>query len=971
MQRNLTRYYPWLVGVVLVAAAALPYGGVLNAPFVFDDIKLVRDNAFLRGAIEEPSAVIETFDITSNRWADEELRPNYRPLRFLSYFVDYWLTVSWYGKAAAEDLPTFFFHFTNVLFHVLNALLVFALARVLLTDCSQGETVSGAKKRAPSPAILFGATAAGVLFALHPLQTEAVTYISGRRDVLSTSLFLGALLLSVRALPTRPVGWLALFAAPLLFVGGMLTKEMVITLAPLLAVVDWLRGAKPLRRRVALHSALWVLTAAFIVLTLNNRALIASAALGESESAFWTASRYVARYLGLLAFPVGQSIDYSFAALTPSTGPTSPWTTLPAAALTLAMVLVGVGCCAVGRVSFTPRRTRGRPWGIVALGLLWFLGVLVPVLQFVPIPERFAERYAYLPGIGLFLLLGGGLAVLWRRERTVALVFACFVSVVLATATVRRNQAWTSPLSLWTSAVESQPRAARAHVGRAHALKVAGRRREAVREYSVALEIFRERPDAPLHHGYILQALTFRAELYASLADDDAALLDRAAEDYALVLSLKDTDGVTIAGSAKHTAIHFNYASVLLRRGDLAAADAEYDRVIAIGTPANLVGSAHYYLGKIYLAQSQEREALQSFRRAFDELPGAARETHRVAAELVDLLIARGDLADADTLIQAALDRGADGKEKLHLLLRRAKILDRQGELAMSIDVLETIRRQDDTYLPALISLAGIKTNQGEFEASAELLQHALQLSPGHTEALQALRRLEVQRRMSATGGGEDGNTDGGDQEQETMLRGIAEKGAQHVGRLELKAAQQVYTELLRRAETLENLHYQTKALVGIATVQSRLGLWDRCREAAERAHRLAPRASEPLRLLADSYFVTAVEDERSRGYYLRFVETVGEEPVPAYALARLAALSVASDATQAEEFLRRAIERKYAGPEVAYARGFLHALRKDWASALDAFNEYLDAAPRSEVARSEQVRKYVDENVVPHLLSE
>jgi hypothetical protein len=95
--------------VVIVLAAVLPYLGILRAPFVFDDVKLVKDNRLLRSGFRDPAALIETFNVASHRWDEEELRPNYRPLRFLSYVADYELSRAFLSPFPEDSPPCSFF----------------------------------------------------------------------------------------------------------------------------------------------------------------------------------------------------------------------------------------------------------------------------------------------------------------------------------------------------------------------------------------------------------------------------------------------------------------------------------------------------------------------------------------------------------------------------------------------------------------------------------------------------------------------------------------------------------------------------------------------------------------------------------------------------------------------------------------------------------------------------------------------
>ena len=141
-----------LLPAALVAlAAVLPFLHALRAPFVFDDVKLVRDNETIR----DPARIPATFNIFSKRWDGEELRANYRPLRFLSYAIDYQLTRLIHGERPPAELPTSVFRLHNIALHAVNALLLLAIGRLLLGD--------GA-----------AALVLALLFAVHPLATEAV-----------------------------------------------------------------------------------------------------------------------------------------------------------------------------------------------------------------------------------------------------------------------------------------------------------------------------------------------------------------------------------------------------------------------------------------------------------------------------------------------------------------------------------------------------------------------------------------------------------------------------------------------------------------------------------------------------------------------------------------------------------------------------------------------------------------------------
>ncbi len=952
------RFLPWFA---VPLAAILPYLGLLDAPFVFDDIKLVKENKLLRTGFEDPRKVLGTFDITSRRWDEEELRPNYRPLRFLSYLIDYRLTRAWFGEVPESGPRTFFFHLTNVLLHAANALLVFAVARSLARVFLPGDA------SAPRLAA-FAGLCAGLLFALHPVETEAVTYVSGRRDVLSTFFFLAASSVYLRAGHEAPPGAVVLIVVPVLFALGLLSKEAAVTLCPALVLLDLACRSRWGWRRALLHALNAAVAVIFVKITISNTRLIAEPAAEGLLSTALTACRYAARYLGLVLCPVSQSIDYSFDAIPPSAGLLSPLTSLPA--LLLALGLLGTAAWKLWRV-LVKRENEGCRWdAAIALGLLWFLGTLVPVLQLVPIPERFAERFVYLPSVGIIFLAAMAIARVRRFEPVLGWGLAGLLCVLAFAGATRRNADWRTPLELWTSAVRAQPRAARAHLGRANALKEARLWREAAEEYSLALEIFEEKPALPLHHGFILQAVAMRGGVYGLLAAQDSSLLDRAAADYRRVLAMKDTDGVVIESSPKHTVLHFDLAGLLLKKGDGDGAAREYRRVVEIGTPVSLVGAARYYLGKIALSNGDPRAAAASLQEAYEVIPGDDPAKFPVAVELADLLIEQKELDAAQNAVHRAMADGASGKMRLHLLTRGAKVLDRRGDLEGCLAALERIVAEDATYAPALLTLGGIEAGQGKHDEAEKRFRAVLAADPESAEALRGLQNVTLLRKVAeGRGGGAIPEPD-----SVALLEAVEKKALESLLSGELLAAREELANLLARATAAKRIDFQVTAIRGLAGVEERLGHWKKAEEHLKAALELAPSDPEILRKTADLYLRRFDERVLARRYYERYIEAMpgGAAGDPLVRL-NLAELIGSTDPHLAIAHLEKAKEAGYTEPELDRALGYRHADLGRWKDSLDAFNRYLDrtgpldAAGREDPARN-AAKEFVRRSVLPHV---
>jgi len=956
---GLPRSWRCIPPVVVLLAAVVPYLGVLDAPFVFDDVRLVQENTLLSSGWEDLPA---TFDVTSRRWDSEELRPNYRPLRFFSYVLDYKLSLAWLGPFPEDDPPVFFFHLTNVLLHALNALLVFWLSRALARSCAQPWI--------ESHAAFFGLVA-GLVFALHPLATEAVTYISGRRDVLFTLFFLAATTFYLRTAPEARPGLLCILLVPLLFVAGLLSKEMVVTLPPALLLVDLVRQARWNGPRVLLHALLWATALVFVGITLSNSRLIAAAPAGISQEVVLTACRYVVRYLFLVLLPIHQSVDYSFAAIPTSTGILDPLTTLSSVVLVLAFL----GLATWQLLARARARSASPSRALLALGFLWFAGTLVPVLQVVPIAERFAERFAYLPTVGIILIVAMVLTQLRRFDRILGWSFTGFLCLILLVATVHRNRDWSSRVALWTSAVKTQPRAARAHMGRANALKEAWMLREAATEYTQALRIFEEQPSVPLHHGYILQALTLRGGVYSLLAGTDHAdrsLLELAVKDYRRVLAMKDVDGVIIESSEKHTALHTDLAGFLLNLGRKAEAEKEYRRVIEIGAPVSHVSGAHYYLGKIARLSGDFQGAASGLERAYELIPEKDPSKFPVAIELVDLLIEMRELDKASRAVDGALSDGAKGKMKLHLLTREAKILDRRGELTDCMAVLQRILDVDPTYWPALLALGDIESNLGKYDKAAERFRAVLEVEPGNAEAARGLQSLQIREGLAVgeDGGGE--STGGSSEDTEQLLAALQKKGREAMKKGEILAARDFFANLLARATSVQDRGFQLQGLRGIGAAEERLGRYQKAVASFDEALELAPGDAATLRGLADVYLRSIGDKEEARAFYERYLDALpSEAEADPLVLVNLGQLVSKSDPARALRYFEGARDQGHDTTALDRSLGYLYAEAGILKKSLDAFNRYFERTPVVDEAGREDAqraaaRRFVTENVLP-----
>ena len=341
----------------LVTGAALAvYGNTLENGFVWDDNDIIVDNPAVRDLGSIPS-LFSSVDAT--RTAHHAAY--YRPLARLTYLLDYQL----FGLSPAG------YHLGNVLLHALAVLALFLLVRALFGDATR-------------------ALAAALLFAVHPLNAEAANFVSTRNTILATLFTLVALAAYHRARAGGPAALLP--ASWLSFLAGLLSKETAAGLLLLLPVYDLPRPAElraTLRGRALRLLPFVAVFAGYLALRTHalSSAIGADLDLSGLTARLGRIAYLVPRYLGIVLFPLELNAYYQLPQDWPSRW---PWLALAWAAIAAALWL----CL----------RLRSRA---AAFGLLWFGVNLLPIVGVVPIPSAvMAERYLYLPAVGLWIVAG-------------------------------------------------------------------------------------------------------------------------------------------------------------------------------------------------------------------------------------------------------------------------------------------------------------------------------------------------------------------------------------------------------------------------------------------------------------------------------------------------------------------------------------------------------------------------------------
>ena len=457
----------WIVLLALAVVTLSVYGVSFFNGFVLDDEIIIVKNSPTPGLS----------NIGKMLFSPDLIKPYYRPLNRITYLLDYWI----FG------MSPMWFHAVNIFIHLLNVILLYAIgARVL-------------KNRG-------AAFVAALLFAVHPVNSEAVNFISARNTLLSLFFSLASFLTFMRA-KEKGVRW-PLFSAFLLFF-GLLSKETSFMLIALIALYTLLPlpGAVSEKGRMNLLSVLPYLLFAGVYFALRIYSL--HGMMGISIPDVGLLSRLVRnyhiipQYVGLLVFPTNLTVCHNI----PEGGLFNPLWFFPV-------------WVALFVVTWLIIRSRNKA---ALFGLVWYAINYLPISNIVPIPsEPMTERFLYLPAVGFFLVVGAGFARLLDLQRVRRPVWAIIAVIIIAlsTVTVHRNLDWRDGYSLFASAVRNNPASSEAHYNLGTALREKGDLSAARQEWKTALKLNPGNSDALIQMGTFeaMQGNLRKAEQYYTAA---------------------------------------------------------------------------------------------------------------------------------------------------------------------------------------------------------------------------------------------------------------------------------------------------------------------------------------------------------------------------------------------------------------------------------------------------------------------
>ena len=644
------RFFPIAVLLLLGIAS---YWNSFRVPFVFDDLDTIQRNPFVRfGGVEYYS----------------HLRPYLSPrsLLFLTFAFNNWLN---------GENP-FSYHVVNVLLHILNGLLVFALARWVY------------RVLAPSPPEGYALLAAA-FFLVHPIQTESVTYISSRSELLSTMAYLGGLM-SFVLIPEQKIGFFASLLMLFFLMLGFGSKETVVTLPAGILLYDYLFVAKAnirallLRWRFYLTFAVLGAAASYWLLRDDFRMVKGFGGTLQAWRYFLTQFRVLVRYIRLLVFPTGLNLDYDFPL---SASLLEPRTFLSVLAI-LTLVLVGW------------RWRRAQP--LYSFSIFWFFLTLSPTSSIIPIPDVIFEHRVYLPLVGVCLSFPFAMEWLARKgtgglQPRRVVVLSCLVLTVLIVATILRNEVWNDEVRLFSDAVAKSPHKLRAYANLVFAYMKRGQEQQAISVAKLGIE------NVPEQRVSFLDTI---GNLYLRLG--------------------KASDAIESFERSNDEAVRLGAHSTFL------------------ATSFNNLGVAYLAFAKTQPENSESREgALRSARQAFQKSLEEKPNDIGVMESFVNVTHALNEGGILEDGLRKKLETNPNDIAGIYML---ASILSLEERYMESI---EYFRRAEEQTAPSEVlsfNYAFALSKAGQIDSAIEKYLNALRVDPIFSEAHYNLALLFIQK---------------------------------------------------------------------------------------------------------------------------------------------------------------------------------------------------------------------------------
>ena len=449
--------------LVIIAACLCSYFNALFGDFVFDDNVFITPNPYMKSFKHLPKFFVE--DFWKIGMSSAAVSGYYRPLLAASFMLDYFL---WH-------LNPLGYHFTNIILHILTSILIFLFVELL-------------SKNRLIPFF------SGLLFSVHPVHTEVVSFISGRVDSIPLVFILLSLIFFLKYTSNNNKKIIIYLLSLFCFFISLLAKEMAVTLPLIVICIDYYflsqRNAKNvIKNFLRLHLCFFVILATYLIIrsyvvgwsfVKDGTSQIVSFFSGTHL--FWrplTTIKIITFYIRLLFLPYGLNTLYFFPPVNSFFEP---------------VVLIGIVLLFLF-IFIAFRNIKRYP--ILSFSILWFFITVLPVSNIFPQGNIFAERYMYIPSVGFCISIGFLFWWLLNKDikttylnwmKSIYIVFFLLI-IALGRVTYERNKVWENDFTLWSESIKASPKNPLAHANLANAYCMLNRFAEAIKEANIAIHL--------------------------------------------------------------------------------------------------------------------------------------------------------------------------------------------------------------------------------------------------------------------------------------------------------------------------------------------------------------------------------------------------------------------------------------------------------------------------------------------------
>ena len=413
--------------IILIACAAISvYANSLNSPFLFDDILLVKENPLIRSISNMP-VFFET-GIFSHNLDAKPISNSYRPLQTATYAIDFFL----WGKGPMG------FHLGNLLFHIINAMLVFLLIKRLTGNISLSFFVS-------------------LLFSIHPVNTQCVSYIAGRADLLVTLFALLSFKFYVDYSKAKRVS--LLFLSAIFYLFALYSKEIAILVLPLILFLYNFTFNKTERFKIRPYLLHISMLAVYLPTRLHALNGLTPRSLELSKIDLFprvlTSLKGLFIDLRILLLPYDlhfgrtTEVEHSLFGTAQS-------------ALTVLGLLIFIYILRSAYTGWDKKKDAGA--GIIFFGFSWFFVSMLPLVNIIPLQVFHSDNWLYLSSIGIYLGAGHIIWHAWRALDKRRIIFKYLIPLLVSAAlllygyaTVKRNGDYGDEIRFYLSSLRWRP----------------------------------------------------------------------------------------------------------------------------------------------------------------------------------------------------------------------------------------------------------------------------------------------------------------------------------------------------------------------------------------------------------------------------------------------------------------------------------------------------------------------------------